>query len=228
MEAAGRFAEAEAKYREAAIVPAMKALGELLHRQGRLAEAAAVLEKAGGWYWLGLAYRDLGRHAEAVRALEKAIAEDGDYPAAYNSLGGVYFEMGDGARAEVALREAVRQQPDLAEAQSNLGQVLATSGNYPEAEEHLRAALTGNRELPAAWRALGDVQSVRGAWVDAKQSYREALRLAATDDGAILGLGTAMAATGDAAGARTHLAKAAASRNPAIREEARRLLAELR
>jgi predicted CXXCH cytochrome family protein len=227
-EAAGKFAEAEARYRQAGILPANKALGELLQRQGRAAEAVPVLEKAGSWYWLGLALRDLGRLPDAAAALEKAIAEDGDYPAAYNSLGGVYFEMGDGKRAEAALREAVRQQPDLAEANSNLGQVLAAAGNAAEAEQHLRTALGRNPALLPAWLALGEVQSARGAWAEAKRSYREALRLDAANDGALLGLGTAEAATGDLPAAREHLRKAAAGRNPAIREEAGKLLSELR
>jgi predicted CXXCH cytochrome family protein len=227
-EAAGKWKEAEAKYREASIVPAMKALGELLQRQGRAAEAVAVLEKAGSWYWLGLAYRDLGRRADAVAALEKAIAEDGDYPAAYNSLGGVYFEMGDGRRAEAALREALRQQPDFAEAHSNLGQVLAAGGHFTDAEVHLRDALKRNRGLPEAWRALGEVQSARGAWTAARHSFQEALRIAAADEGALLGLGIAEAATGDLANARAHLFAAARSGNPAIRDEARKLLEELR
>jgi tetratricopeptide (TPR) repeat protein len=230
-ETEGNLSLAEARYREAGFAPAMRKLGELLQRQGRSAEALPVLEKAGGdagaMYALGVVYRDLGRGGEAIAAMERAIALDGDFARAYNSLGGMLIEKGDRARAESALREALRQQPDFAEAHSNLGQLMAAGGDYRQAEFHLRASIRWKPENYSAWVGLGEVQSVRGEWVAAKKSYLEALRARPSSEAAWLGLGTAQAAIGDLAAARVSLTKAASGKDAAIRQEAQELLGKI-
>ena len=68
-------------------------------------------------------YREEGRGAEAIAAMERAVALDENFARAYNSLGGMLIENDERAKAETALRDALRQQPDLAEADSNLGQL---------------------------------------------------------------------------------------------------------
>ncbi len=230
-EAEGDFTSAEARYRESASEAAFWKLGELLQRQGRSAEALAMLEKAGAgpgvMFARGVAFRALGRAAEAIAAMERAIALDGDFAAAYNSLGGMLIEKGDRARAEHSLREALRHQPELAEAHSNLGQLLASDGDYTKAEFHLRASIRWKPENFPAWLALGEVQSARGEWAAARKSYLEALSVRPASEAALLGLGTSQAGMGDIPGARVSLGKAAAGMDAAIRREAQELLATL-
>lgn len=233
-EAAGDLRGAEAKYREAlAVGAAGRKLGELLTRRGRAAEAVPVLEAvvprdAGTWFALGLAYRAAGRTADAVKALEGAIAADSDFPEAQNALGGLLIEMGDGTRAEAMLREALRQQPDMAEARANLGQVLAAKGDFTGAERELREALRWKAGLLTAWQGLGEVLAVRGDWGRARAAYLEVLKVQPGDEGALLGLGTAQAATGDLAGARVSLQRAAKGKNAAVSAEAIELLGKLK
>jgi Flp pilus assembly protein TadD len=57
--------------------------------------------------------------------------------------------------------------------------------------------------------------------------YREAVRIQPESTRAHLGLGSALAATGDPAGAVPHLQKAAAGSDAAAREQAARLLRQL-
>ncbi|MEP7363921.1 MAG: tetratricopeptide repeat protein [Acidobacteriota bacterium] len=236
----GRTELAERRYRDAiaqdaAFVPAMWKLGEMLHKQGRISDALPLLEKArsvapsdaGVLYALGLVYRDLGRGQEAVTAMDASIANDADFPDAHNSLGGILMEMGDRARADLAFREALRQQPELAEAQGNFGHALAVAGDYARSEYHLLQSIRLNPKNLSAWQALGDVQSVRGGWNQAKESYRKVLQARPADPAANLGLGTAQAATGEFAAARFSLGQAAAGQNAAIRQEALELLSKM-
>ena len=236
----GKPALAEQQYRQAlardgSFVPAMRLLGELLHRQGRASEALPILEKArslaptdaGVPYSLGLVYRDLGRPADALATMESAIANDADFPEAYNALGGILSETGQRARAGEAFREALQQKPDFAEAHGNFGQYLAAEGDYPRAEYHLLEAVRRNPSVLQAWQTLGDVQSARGAWRQAKKSYAEVLRARPADEAAHLGLGTAQAATGELAAARASLERAASATNEAVRKEALDLLNQI-
>ena len=95
-EAEEKFPLAEARYRESASESACWKLGELLQRQGRSAEARAMLEKAGAdpgvMFARGVPYRALGRGAGAISAMRQAIALDGDFAGAYNLLGGMLIE----------------------------------------------------------------------------------------------------------------------------------------
>lgn len=237
----GKTALAESQYRAAlaqdeTFVPAMRLLGELLHRDGRANEAVAVLEKArslapgdaGVLYSRGLVLRSLGRGREAAAAMEAAIANDADFPEAHNSLGGILMELQDRTGAETAFREALRQKPDFAEAHGNLGQLLVVAGEYPKAEYHLVTAIRLKPGVHSAWQTLGDLQSARGAWADAKKSYGEVLRSRPQDEAAHLGLGTAQAATGELTAARASLERAASGTNGPIRQEALELLSKLR
>jgi tetratricopeptide (TPR) repeat protein len=226
----------EALAHDAGFLPAMRMLGELLHRQGKSPEALAVLKRArslapqdaGLNYSLGLVLRELARRAEAIVAMEAAIANDPDFPEPHNSLGGIRLEMRDVTRAESAFREALRQQPDFAEAHGNLGQLLAAAGDYARAEFHLVSAVRLKPEVLSAWQALGDLQSARGDWAQAKRSYGEVLRVRPADEAAHLGLGTAQAATGELPAARASLARAASSKDAEIRAAAMEVLNQIR
>jgi Flp pilus assembly protein TadD len=54
------------------------------------------------------------------------------------------------------------------------------------------------------------------------------LKVQPGDEGALLGLGTAQAATGDLSGARATLQRAAKGRNPSVTAEANELLGKLK
>lgn len=129
--ASGRYAEAEAIYRSALILaPAYEkrsdlvlALGVAVSRQGRVDEAASLLESA----WeaapaeprflaaLGAARLRQGNAAEAARLLEAAMRGDpADADASYN-LGLALTATGRRAEALVQARRALALRPDDAE-----------------------------------------------------------------------------------------------------------------
>jgi tetratricopeptide (TPR) repeat protein len=206
--------------------------------------------------WRG-PYRQLGRTGEAIAALEAAVKIDPDLTEARDSLGNMLLETGNKERAEQELREAIRRQPDFASAYGNLanalmakqayeeaesaykksialdpsnaivrynyGGALAGAGRFPEAEAQLKAAAN----LPEANGMLGDIYARRREWRQAIASYQAALSKQPQLGQARLGLGIALAASGDVLGARPHLQQAAGDPNPQVRQAAAEVLGSL-
>ena len=118
--AAGRLAEAEAACRDLlrddeACVPALHLQALATAQTGRLAEGAALLERA-------------------VQLAPDAVA-------ARNDLGAMLITLARPLEAEAQLRAAVALQPDNVEAQVNLGNALHAQGRLEAAEAVYRAAL---------------------------------------------------------------------------------------
>jgi len=90
---------------------------------------------------LGKAREDLGRHDEAARAYERAIALDPDAAVAHNNLGRLLAMDGELDAAEEHLRRAVAVDPNQASAWNNLGNLAALAGRWQDAEEAYRKSL---------------------------------------------------------------------------------------
>jgi tetratricopeptide (TPR) repeat protein len=97
---------------------AMARLGRLCWKDGKLAEAASLLERAvagdcpaSTWFDLGVARGDLGDHAGAARAYRQAVAKNPDYAEAAVNLGIALQESGDVDAAIDAYRTAYRLRP---------------------------------------------------------------------------------------------------------------------
>jgi tetratricopeptide (TPR) repeat protein len=78
-----------------------------------------------------------------------------------------------------------------------------------------------------AHELLADLLMAKGQAQLAIRQYREALQIRPDFDRAHLGLGLALAAVGDLTNAIPYLQKAAASVNPALREEAENAIKQL-
>ena len=90
---------------------------------------------------MGLLLGRLGRHSEAVKALERAVEIRPDIAIFHNNLGFEYALMERWEAAEPALRCAVDLQRNFARAQINLGMVLSRLDRFDEAYEAFAAAL---------------------------------------------------------------------------------------
>ncbi len=260
----GQLAKALPWYREAARRDASSAatvqrLGTALRRAKFYPESARVLEQATAlaparaltWHELGLAYRSLGRPADAVTALRRALQQDPEMPEAHNNLGIL-------EQSEASFREAIRIKPDYVDAHANLASWLASAGRlgeskesferalrlrakdapvrfqyamllgrmgrYDDAQRELETCVQTNPSLAEAQELLGDLLLARDQAGAAADRYRQVLRLQPDSVRAHLGLGLALLATGDRAGARAHLEKAATSTDATIRTRAREAL----
>ena len=101
-----------------------------------------------------------GQTADAVRALERAVALRPDFGEAWSDLGAARKAMLDDAGALSAFERAVAFNPHDAVAQTRLGEQLLTAGKshdaVPHFEEAVRLAPTDQSALNGLQRALRD------------------------------------------------------------------------
>lgn len=157
-----------------------------LHRAGRLLEAKAayegVLAQAPGnpdvLHLLGTLTTQLGRPAEAIPLLERAVKRLPKSAPCHSHLADALAAAGRGRDAESAWRKALRLVPRDAEANFNLAGHLAQSGRWAEAEPYARrAAELLPNSLPARFRLALTLEGL-GRAADALAQFRVVVRLA--------------------------------------------------
>ena len=113
---------------------------------------AAAPDSAAAHCNLGSLLRTSGRMAEAAAALDRAIALEPTLAVAHCELASCQHARGEGAEAIASAEEAIRLNPDYAEAHANRGLFLHDAGRREAALESLGRAV----ELRPAWpQALG-------------------------------------------------------------------------
>jgi predicted Zn-dependent protease len=105
--------------------------------------------------------------------------------------------------------------------------LLGKLQRYDEAQRELEACVRANPAFPEARQLLGDLLLGRNQPAAAAPHFREAVRLRPDSIGANLGLGMALAATGDRTGALPYLRKVAAAPDVEARQRALELLRRL-
>jgi len=116
-----------------------------------------------------------GQHVQAIRTMQRAIAQRADDPLYHNTLGTVLADAGEFDGAIAALRRATELQPDLATAWYNLGIILARCVRYPEAGAALRHAVKLAPRHALARAQLADALKVSGHVDEAIAEYRKVI-----------------------------------------------------
>lgn len=149
------------------------AYGEVLHAHGRTVEAALCYREADrlvepgdpnrltALYLLAHAVRS-SAPAEAVAALERAVAEQPGYPPAWLLLGEIRSDLADAEGAEEAFVRALDLEPDSALARFRLGSLRLGAGRPKEAVPLLEAALAAAPEAGAIRAALAQALFASG------------------------------------------------------------------
>lgn len=149
----GRFAEAAAAADHAlALAPdfaqAHGNRGQALHRLGRLAEAADSYGLAAALNPTFQAFlnhavmlRELGRHDQALTAIDQALALKPDHPEAWISRGTALRELGRPAEALASLDRAIALKPAAAETHGARGNALNDLDRHAEAIESYEHAI---------------------------------------------------------------------------------------
>ncbi len=142
-------------------------------------------------YGLGISYKNLGCHQDAIESYKQAIKIRPDYDEAYNDLGISYFILGRYQDAIEAYKQAIRINPDLAKAYNNLGNAYTNLGRYQDAIEAYKPAIGINPDLAEAHYNLGTAYFILGRYQDAIEAYKQAIRVKPDLAEAHYNLGTA-------------------------------------
>ncbi len=192
----------QALVRDPAYLPGRRNLGATLTRQGKFAEAVAVLEAVGedaaSLNNLGEALLGQGNYAAAETALRRAVTVDPDSPDAFNNLGAALNRQGKTGNAVQAWREALRSRPAFALAHNNLANALAAAGQWDEAKAHFQEAVRDAGYSIARFN-FGTALAERGEYAEAERWLLEAAKLDPAMADAYLNLGNLYLMSGRAA-----------------------------
>jgi len=201
----GKWAEAEAAYRELIAAPPPSAFlhqnfARLLLENGRFAEAMDALEAAlalepqsaelallSGRVWV-----ELDDLPEAERWFRRAVRLDPDSHDAHCQLGVMALDGGHPERAEAIFRGVLAKAPDHAGARHGLARALLDQGDADGAVREHREAIRLRPNSAALHSSLGQTLSNSGDLSGAVECFREALRLDPKSAPALAGLATTL------------------------------------
>lgn len=165
------------------------------------------------WGSVGSAFSGVGASLSArqsfQRALEATTLNPHDADAHYQ-LGLLQLRRRNLREAEARFRKAAQIDPQDADYSYQLGVVLRDAGRFAEALEYLRraASLDGKVAGYQVWRAIGGVELRLGHHAESLAALRRYLEHRQYDPEGLVYYGEALAATGQAAEARSAFEKA--------------------
>lgn len=130
-----------------------------------------------GWKALGVVYKQLGRSAEALDSMLKAVSLLPNDAEAHSNLATVLRELGQLDSAEKSCRRALEIRPEFSEAHNNLGTTLRDLGRLDDAVMSYRRALEINPHMAEAHSNLGAVLQDLGQPDHAVMAYHRALEI---------------------------------------------------
>jgi Flp pilus assembly protein TadD len=148
-------------------------------------------------------------HDEAGEAAcwQRCLELEGAGPQAYEHLARRAADRGDYQRAEALAREALAENPAQTVLVSLLAEALMSQGRLEESVRLLEDHAAAHPSPPAIFVLLGQLYLQRQEYRSAKAQFEKALMLNFHSAPAHLGLATACARLGDAAGAARHRAE---------------------
>jgi predicted CXXCH cytochrome family protein len=176
---------------------------------------------------LGGVLLESGETGRAETVLREALRLQPDYAEARSNLASALASTGRLEEAVYHFEAAIRLKPGYTAARFNYGLALARAKRLAEAQRQIEGLLKADPAAAEARDLLGNLLAAQGRTQAALAQYREAIRIRPDFGRAHLDLGAMLAELGDVSGAVPHLQKAAASPEPAVREEAVQMLRQL-
>jgi|GEM_PF-1439545 len=191
----GNFQEAENYARKALQTAtdnglAYDYLAQALEKQGKLAEAEAILKEAIEksetsrdifYNNLGLFYYNRGRYEDAVIYYKKAIELRSDYALYHDNVGLAHELLKKWEEAAAAFIESERLDPENPTASNRLGTFYYRQNQFEEAKFYYNKTVEQNPTDPIAWENLGLTYEQLQQIPEAEQAFRKALEASATD-----------------------------------------------
>jgi tetratricopeptide (TPR) repeat protein len=116
-----------------------------------------------------------GEHPDAIRVMQRALAQRPQDAAYHNTMGSLLGSAGEYEAAIAALRRTCELQPNLALAWYNLGVALTKCVRNEEAAEALQRAVSLAPDQAGARALLADLLRTRGKVDEAAAEYRRLL-----------------------------------------------------
>jgi predicted CXXCH cytochrome family protein len=216
----------------AADTVALTDLGNVYLKQGKLDAAEQTLTRTlsvnpdtpEADNLLGLALAQKQDWAGAERAFRAAISVQPDLAAAHQNLANLLARGGDYPQARYHFEKAIASEPANGDTRDRYGLLLAMTGSLDSAVTQLREAVRLNPKAAQIHSDLAAVLSTQNRFDSAADEYRQAIQLNPEAYEAHLALGQILARAGNTAEALAHIAKAAQSPDPAVREAAGKAL----
>lgn len=201
-------------------------LGHIYRRDGHLPESLAAFERAStldpsfvpALVWVGHAYLEQAQPDEAAARFARAATLAPDEPAVTFGLGRVAMARGEAAQAVTQFERTLSLDPQAIAAHYPLSQAYRQLGNTAKADAHLRREVTGGEVRPrdpldvqvmveaaVAYEVQGARALQSGDWKGAAAAFTKGVSLAPEDPNMRHKLATALALTGDRAGATREL-----------------------
>jgi tetratricopeptide (TPR) repeat protein len=140
-------------------------------------------------YRTGWIYNDFSEYANALPALERALAIDGTQSAAYTEKGYALRRLGRTDEAIAAFNRSISINSEEYVAPFELGSIYEEKKNYAEAERYLNQSIKNKPDKADAYTELGIVQRHLGRNADAVRSLDRAIELDPENGRAYMGLG---------------------------------------
>ncbi|MBU1977595.1 MAG: tetratricopeptide repeat protein, partial [Gammaproteobacteria bacterium] len=171
-----------------------------LFSKGSLSEATSLAQSMTerfplhefGWKVLGALLKQMGRNADALAPMQKAVELSPGDVEAHHILGVTLYNLGRLGEAEASYRRALQINPAYADAHSNLGVTLHQSGRLDEAEVSLRRALEIQPDNAETYSNLGVTLQALDRLDEAETCYRRALQIKPDNVEAHNNLGTTL------------------------------------
>lgn len=128
---------------------------------------------------LAVGYFEQGQTNIALDELKQVLANDPNYPQAYNLRGLIYMRLADNRLAEDSFRRAMALDPRDADTQHNFGWLVCQMGRYDEAARAFEQAMSSPVYAGRAKTLLaqGLCQARAGRTAEAERSLARALEL---------------------------------------------------
>lgn len=166
-------------------------MGEIVYatlaNNGRvLGHAVGVLDSALGKdttrgdarFLLGVAYQQLGKTDDAIRALEQSVRIDSARPDRLRALAQAYERAGRAPNVvEPLYQRALALQPALAWIRADYADFLQAQGRREDATRAYRAAIAEQPSLAVAWFNMGTLLAADRQLQEASVAFEEAIHL---------------------------------------------------
>jgi tetratricopeptide (TPR) repeat protein len=123
-----------------------------------------------------LSFQD--KFAEAIDALNKAVAINPNAGPVYNSLGYAHLALGEPGPAVEALKRYASMNPSEPNPHDSLGEALIASGDFEQAEAEFKKALELSPQFDVAWQGIAYTKFFRRDWAGGKEAMAEARKAA--------------------------------------------------